>query len=196
MSFCVYSGTFNPVHNAHIKVAEGVLENFDIEKIIFIPSYLPPHKDFDIIDPFHRLNMLKLACSNNENFEISDIEIKLKGKSYSYNTVSEIKKQYKITERINFLIGTDAFEKFDSWYKAEELADLIKFIVIPRSKDFDIEKSRSKIKLENICFTSINLPFIDISSSEIREKIKQNKPLTNLVSEKVKKYILEHNLYR
>ena len=141
MSFCIYSGTFNPIHNAHLGVAFGVLQKTNTDKIILIPSKIPPHKNNEIISPNHRLNMVKLAIENNPNFEVSDIELNLPGKSYSYNTVCKIKEIYKIKDKINFIIGTDAFEKLDYWYKAEDFSKEVHFIVVPRCKNFNIEQS-------------------------------------------------------
>ena len=86
MNFCIYSGTFNPIHNAHIGVALGVLKHTDTEKIIFIPSKIPPHKNEEIKTPNHRLNMVKLEAEDYQDFEVSELEITIPGKYYSYNT--------------------------------------------------------------------------------------------------------------
>lgn len=195
MNFCIYSGTFNPIHNAHIGVALGVLKHTDTEKIIFIPSKIPPHKNEEIISPNHRLNMVKLAAEDYPDFEVSDLELTLPGKSYSYNTVLKIKELFQIKDRINFIIGTDAFEKLDSWFHAQDLADEVRFIVVPRCQNFNLELSRKKIKLSNISYTSVELPFIDISSTEIRYNLKHNLPVNNLIPEKVFNYIKDNNLY-
>lgn len=195
MSFCIYSGTFNPIHNAHISVAIGVLQKTNTDKIILIPSKIPPHKNNEIISPNHRLNMVRLAVENNPNFEVSDIELNLPGKSYSYNTVCKIKEVYKIKDKINFIIGTDAFEKLDYWYKAEDFLKEVHFIVVPRCKNFNIEQSVKKIKLSNISYTDLNIPFLDISSTKIRNNLKHNLPIHDLIPEKVFNYIKIHKLY-
>ena len=195
MSFCIYSGTFNPIHNAHLSVALGVLQNTNTDKIILIPSKIPPHKNNKIISPNHRLNMVKLAIENNPNFEVSNIELNLPGTSYSYNTVFKIKEIYKIKDKINFIIGTDAFEKLDYWYKAKEFSQEVHFIVVPRCKNFNIEQSITKIKLPNISYTALNIPFLDISSTKIRYNLKHNIPVNGLIPEKVFNYIKIHKLY-
>ena len=97
MKLCIFSGTFNPIHNAHIKMAEYVLKNYGFDKIIFIPAYKPPHKDYQDNMCIHRYNMVKLAIQNNPKFEISDIEYKNEGKSYSYLTALELYKQYDLS---------------------------------------------------------------------------------------------------
>ena len=132
MNICVFPGTFNPIHNAHIRMAEYALEKYDFDKIIFIPSYIPPHKNINKNLSLHRFNMVKLAIAGNKKFEISDIEYREEGKSYSLITVKKIIEQYGIKDRLNFIIGSDAFEKIESWYKAVELKKLVHFLVFPR----------------------------------------------------------------
>ncbi|MBQ7763963.1 nicotinate (nicotinamide) nucleotide adenylyltransferase [bacterium] len=181
MTICIFPGTFNPIHEGHLKMAEFALEKFKFEKIIFIPAYIPPHKEIDSSLSEHRYNMVKLAIEKNPKFEISDIEYKNEGKSYSLITVKKIMEQYCIKDRLNFIIGTDAFAKIESWYKAEDLKKLVHFIVFPRKgdeingfKDWDWE------------LTDMN--YIDISSTEIREGVKKNKDLEG--------YIKKYGLYK
>ena len=114
MTICIFPGTFNPIHEAHIKVAEFAIKQYGFEKVIFIPAYIPPHKNITTELAEHRLNMVRLATSYNPKFEVSDIEYKLSAsgnKSYSLITVKKIIEEYKIDGKLNFLIGTDAFEK-------------------------------------------------------------------------------------
>lgn len=165
MTICIFPGTFNPIHIAHIKMAQFVLKKFGFEKIIFIPSYIPPHKQVDKNLAKHRYNMVKLAIANNSKFEISDIEYKSEGKSYTLLTVKKIKEQYKIEGRINLLIGADAFKNVKMWYKADELRELVHFIVFPRSGD--------EIKKEDFLgysFELLDADTINISSTNLREK--------------------------
>ncbi len=193
MKLCIFSGTFNPIHRAHLKMAEYVLENFGFDKIIFIPAYKPPHKDYDTNMCTHRFNMVRLAIEYNPHFEISDIEYQLEGKSYSYLTALQLKKQYCTEDKINFIIGTDAFEKIESWYEAEKFKDLVDFIVFVRENktvNFD------DLKEKGYSFEIARMPFIDISSTELRERIKEGKSISNLVTEEVEEYIYKNGLYR
>ena len=167
MNICIFAGTFNPIHNAHIKMAEFALEKFGFDKIIFIPSYIPPHKDVDKTLSMHRYNMVKLAIADNKNFEISDIEYKSEEKSYSLLTVKKIIKKYKIKGKLNFIIGTDAFLKIESWYHADELKELVHFIVFPRKGNY-IE-SLHILKNKGWDFELVNSVLINISSTEIRQ---------------------------
>ncbi|MBQ4114658.1 nicotinate (nicotinamide) nucleotide adenylyltransferase [bacterium] len=182
MSICIFPGTFNPIHQGHIKMAEFALEKYHFDKIIFIPAYLPPHKEIDKTLANHRFEMVKLAIKNNSKFEISDVEYKSEGKSYSLITVKKIIEQYQIKGRLNFIIGTDAFEKIDTWYKSEELKNLVHFIVFPR-KDSNIYRK------EGWDYEITNMDFINISSTDIRNG-KFNKNI-----EDVGEYIKENGLY-
>ena len=195
MKICVFQGTFNPIHNAHLKMAEFILENYGFEKIIFIPAAKPPHKDYDLQNAVHRLNMVKLAAHYNPQFEVSDIEFKLKGKSYSYLTALELYKQYNIDGKINFIIGTDAFEKIESWYKTDEFKKLVDFIVFVRENNFTPERFQH-LKNKGYNFQFASLPFEDISSTEIREKIAAGNLPDNLIPKAVEEYIRKHELYQ
>lgn len=189
MNICVFAGTFNPIHNAHIKMAEFALEKFGFDKIIFIPSFIPPHKEIDANLSQHRLNMVKLAISNNPKFEISDIEYKLGGKSYSICTVKQILEQYNIKGRLNFIIGTDAFSKLKSWYHSDELKDLVHFIVFPRRGDGN-EDMYKEFKNNGWDFEVVNSVLMDISSTEIRKRKKYD------INKEVKDYIEVNELYK
>lgn len=169
MKLCIFAGTFNPIHNAHLKMAQLAYKNHGFDKILFIPAYNPPHKDTALSED--RYKMVELAIQKFPYFEISDIEYKREGKSYTYLTILELYKKYNIEGKISFIIGKDAYEKFDSWYEAEKLKELIDFVIFDRCEE-------------------------DISSSKVRQRIKENKSIKELVPEEVGDYIERHNLYK
>jgi nicotinate-nucleotide adenylyltransferase len=169
MKLCIFAGTFNPIHKAHLKMAQLALENYGFDKILFIPAYKPPHKDTDLSE--HRYKMVEIAIANNPKFEISDIEYKREGKSYTYLTVLELYKKFKIDGKISFIIGKDAYDSFDTWYEAEKLKKLIDFVVFDRIPE-------------------------DISSSEIRQRVKLGKSIKDFVAKDVGDYIERYNLYK
>ncbi|MBR1680344.1 nicotinate (nicotinamide) nucleotide adenylyltransferase, partial [bacterium] len=171
MKLCLYCGTFNPIHNAHIAVANYVKSHFDFDLILFIPAYIPPHKNIDKILANHRLNMVKNSVENIFGFSVSDIEFQSEQNSYTFNTVKKLYEMYDIDGKINFIIGTDAFKKIETWYQAEDLKNLVEFIVFTRENDFDIH-SLDYLKTKGYKFKSTKMPFIDISSTELRNKIK------------------------
>ena len=180
MAICISPGTFNPIHEAHLRMADFALQNYGFEKIIFIPAYIPPHKEISANLAEHRYRMVELATSKNPKFEVSDIEYKRDANSYSLITVKKIIEQYNIKGKLNFLIGTDAFEKINSWYKADELKNLVHFIVFPRGvklsdkSDWDFEMAP--------------MDFLDVSSTEIRKNKNDN-------IKEVKDYIDKNDLY-
>ena len=181
LKICIFPGTFNPIHNAHIKVAEFALSHYGFDKVIFIPAYIPPHKNINKELAEHRFNMVRLAISENPKFEISDIEYLSENKSYTILTVKKIIEQYNIRGKLNFLIGTDAFTKIDSWYEKDELKELVHFIVFPRGVKIDTK--------EGFDYELAPMKFIDISSTELRNKSKNDTTL------KVKEYIEKNELY-
>lgn len=184
MTICVFPGTFNPIHTAHLGMARFALEKYGFEKIIFIPSYIPPHKLVDSNLAKHRYNMVKLATENNQRFEVSDIEYKSEGKSYTLITVKKIKELYNIDGRLNFIIGTDAFKNIKTWYKADELKELVHFLVFPRNNDV-IDSAEFK----GYDYELVNCEKFDISSTDLREKNKEE------TIKEVKEYIFENGLY-
>ena len=195
MKLCVYQGTFNPIHNAHLRVADYVVEKYDFDKLIFIPAYNPPHKNLDIAIASHRLNMVKLATQNNDKFEVSDIEYKLKGKSYTYNTICELYKKYDVEGKINFIIGTDAFKNITKWFNADKLKELVKFIVFSREENL-CKSDYDTMFEKGYDFVFETLSFEDISSSSIREKVKKGESIKGLVEEKTEEYIIKNGLYK
>jgi len=196
MKLCVYFGTFNPIHNAHLAVANYVRSNYDFDVILFVPAYKPPHKEIDDELAHHRLNMVKMAIAHEGSYNLSNIEYSNVRFSYTYLTIQELYKRYPAIEgKINFIIGSDAFKEFETWYEAEELKKLIKFIVFPREKDFDIHYF-DYLKDKEYDFEIAKLPFIDLSSRVIRSRIKKGKAVTGLLPQNVIEYIKENELYK
>ncbi len=194
MKLCVYCGTFNPIHNAHIEVAKFVKENYNFDKIIFIPAYKPPHKDTALSN--HRFNMVKLAVKNIDGFEISDIEYKSEENSYTYNTLTKLYEIYpEIEGKINFIIGTDAFRNIKSWYNTDGLKSLAHFIVFERENNFD-KNNFDYLKQDGYDFEFAQKPFEDISSTNLRESVVNDRLIQNIVPDTVYNYIKENGLYK
>lgn len=195
MNLCVFQGTFNPIHRVHIEVAEFALSYYNFDKILFIPAFIPPHKEIDKSLAEHRMNMVKLATCDNPRFEVSNIEYKRGGNSYTYLTILELMKKYGLKEKINFLIGTDAFSKIDTWYETDKLKELLHFIVFPRCNDFD-KQDYENLKLLGYDFEFSPMKYIDVSSTEVRDNIHCGKGIKELEIPKVMEYIKENGLYK
>ncbi len=188
---CYFFGTFNPPHNGHINLAKSVKKEFGFDKIIFMPAFCPPHKE--TLDFYHRYNMVKLAVDE-PYLEVSDLESKLEAPSYSYRTVSRLFEDNG--GKIPFIIGYDAFIDIEKWKNPDILKEKLEFIVLKRHsgvKKEDILALKDKGYSFKIAET---LEYFDVSSNEIRDKIKNNKDTTDLINEKVREYIDEHGLYR
>lgn len=193
MKICIFSGTFNPIHNAHIEMAKFIKNNFNFDKIIFIPAYKPPHKEYNEDFSKHRFNMVKLAIRKYPEFEISDIEFRRKEKSYTYDTIKELYKKYNIEDKIYMIIGSDAFEKIEGWYKSDQLKKLVDFIVFIRdNKTVKFESLKEK----GYNFQYAKMKFIDISSTNLRLKIKNNENVSGLLPKEAEDYITTNGLYK
>ena len=184
MAICIFPGTFNPIHIAHIKMAQYVLKKYGFEKVIFIPAYIPPHKQVSSNLAQHRYNMVKLVCDKNPKFEISDVEYKSENTSYTLITVQKIKEKYNIKGRVNFIIGTDAFSKIRSWYKIDELKNLVHFIIFPRGEDVINPND-----FDDFSYELVETDKTDVSSTEIRTS-HQGK-----TAKEVEEYIVKNKLY-
>lgn len=192
MKLCIFAGTFNPIHKAHIRVASYVADNFGFDKIVFIPAYKPPHKNYDTDMAFHRLNMVELAVKDDLRFSVSDIEYKHEGKSYTYLTIKELYEKYNIEGKINLIIGTDAFKHIESWYETDKLKKLVDFIVFVRENNF---VGLEYLKQKGYNFQLAKLDFCDISSTDLREKISNGKNISQYVDKEVEEYIKANGLY-
>ena len=184
----ILGGTFNPIHLGHLVMAEVARDQLKLDRVIFIPSYLPPHKSVkDVIDAHDRYHMVRLAIENCSSFEVSDIEILRQGKSYSIDTVRAFKERLPRGTQVYFIIGEDSLTTLKTWKEIEKLLKLVKFVVVNRPGSV----SKSKIKT-----LSVEMPGLDISSSEIRKRIHQGKTVKFLVSKRIEDYIKTHQLYQ
>ncbi len=186
----ILGGTFDPIHLGHLITAQKVLELRNLEKIIFIPCNISPHKTeekFSFAE--HRLNMLSLALDEIPYFDYSDIELKRSGISYMIDTLKELKKDSPLLELI---IGYDNIEKFYTWKNPDEILSVANLIVMKRKVEKEIEV---KDKYYNSAIF-VETPFVDIKATDIRNRVNNNLPIDFLVTPEVKNYIYENNLYK
>lgn len=191
MKIGILGGTFNPIHTGHTVCAANVMEQFGLDKIIFIPSRTPVHKELaGNIDLQHRINMIELAIKNNSNFELSKIEVLRKEASYSVITVDDLKKQNPESE-FYFILGADSFNTLKSWKEAEKFVQMVSFIVLMRNGETVDKSILDWVKKAYIAKNNK----IDVSSTQIRDLIKKNKSINGLVCEEVEEYIRKKMLY-
>ncbi|SKA94640.1 nicotinate-nucleotide adenylyltransferase [Caloramator quimbayensis] len=197
LSIGIYGGTFNPIHIGHLIAADEVLNLFQLDKIIFIPVGIPPHKDNNIAPAKNRYEMIKLAINGNRKFEVSDIEIKREGYTYTYDTLMELKSIYS-KDKLHFIIGYDAFKESDTWKMADKVYEMVSFIVVNRG-GFDIkmhEDIEYKKRKYNADVKYVKIPDIEISSTDIRLRISKGLNYRYMLPEAVFNYIIKNELYR
>ncbi len=188
----LFGGTFNPVHVGHLRLAEDVREEFNLNRIVFIPANTPPHKKVKYDPgPTHRLNMVKYAIEENSCFSCDDIELNRGGVSYTIDTVRYVYDHYHFEEKPFFIIGSDLVSELMSWKDAGKLREMVNFIVLLR----DVMNAEDLHLDELSNFFLFDRRTIDVTSSEVRERIAEEKSIRYLVPEGVERYIRKHRLY-
>jgi len=195
----IIGGTFDPIHIGHLVLAEQIRTKFNLEKIIFIPAGTPPHKlNMNITSSKDRYNMTLIATINNPNFEVSSIEIDQADISYTINTIKKMKEIYKDSE-LYFIIGADVLYELDTWKEFENLFKLCKFIAATRPGTDEEKLLEKKEFLEQTYGAKILLTKVlalDISSTDIRNRIREGESIKYIVPEPVEKYIIKNKLYK
>lgn len=194
----IFGGSFNPIHYGHLMICEYIKEEMGLDKVIFIPTGNPPHKELEL-SAEDRYEMVRLAISPNPDFEISDIETTRVKMSYTVDTIRELKKIYK-EEKLYFLIGLDSLFQLKTWMKIGDLSQEIEFVVALRPGYLDKEEVNKEIDFLRENFgTKINLiktPLYEISSTDLRDRIREGKSLRYLIPKKVLDYIEESGFYK
>ena len=189
----IFGGSFNPIHNGHLFVAQNVKESLVLDKIIFIPTGIAPHKDnSNFASKEHRYNMVKSAVEG--KFDISDIEVKTDKVCYAVDTMSEIKNVYP-DDDLYYIIGADSLVDFMSWKEPLKLFEMLHLVVVDR-EDADIEKCAEEYRNKyDAKITICHIGKYDVSSTLIRELIKNTGRCGGHVPAKTEEYIIKHKLY-
>ena len=195
MRIGIYGGAFNPVHKGHVKLAEEVKAKAHLDKIIIMPSGKSPHKSsHSLVDSTHRLEMCYLAFDG-EDYIVSDLEIKREGKSYTVDTVTELKKIYPDDE-LYLIMGSDMLLCFDKWYRYEDILSMVTICATTRQGDISLQElktySRDVLGKETLI---IDFEPFECSSTKVRNALVSGDDATSLVPEKVLLYIIEKGLY-
>lgn len=188
----IVGGTFDPIHIGHLFIAEDVRKALKLDKIIFIPNGTPPHKSVKT-DEADRLYMVRLATEDNENFELSDIEIFKKENSYTVDTLSALREAYPEDEFF-FIMGSDSLLSIHTWKNYEKIFDMSNIVCLKRP-GFDFhELEIAQSLMGQILF--LDSLMLEISSTDIRKRISEGRNIKYLVTDKVERYIIEKSLYR
>jgi nicotinate-nucleotide adenylyltransferase len=220
MFICLLGGTFNPIHNGHLHIANYVYNTLTLDRVIFIPTGDPPHKLATSLAPaHHRLQMVKLATEPFEPFVVDDREALSPTVSYSIDTITDLKNTFPRETRLGFIIGLDAFLELPSWKQAPHLFELCHFIVCSRPgvtftqlQSLPFLSSTSLSSLQSLdqqnatrldialpsekTITLLSVPPCEISASLIREHVALKRPIGAWLPPTVESYIIQHQLYR
>ena len=187
MRIAIYGGSFNPMHIGHEKIVDYVLDNLNMDKIIIIPVGIPSHRENNLEQSDTRLKICKEIFKGNKKIEVSDIEIKGEGKSYTYDTLLKLMDLYGENNEFFEIIGEDSLKSLKTWKNYEELLKICKFIVFRRKDDKNIQIDEEFLNNKNIII--LENEYYDISSTEIRNMVKNNEDISDFVNKKVKKLI-------
>ena len=198
MKIGMFGGSFNPIHNGHIELAKAMYKELKLDKLLIMPSYIPPHKFVDSAAfPDQRFEMCCLAAKDIDSFEVSNIEIKRQGASYTYLTLKELKAIYPEDE-LYLLMGAEMFMTLQDWKKPEVIFRLAEVCCVPRNDDDITKLSAQAEKLNKMGAKTrvLDAGVMTVSSTEIRRKVRNGEDISGLVAASVEKYIKEHYLYR
>lgn len=189
----ISGGTFDPIHYGHLILAEQIREIMKLEKVIFIPSGNPPHKTKTKVTPaVHRFNMVKLATASNPNFEVSSIELEREGYSYTIDTLTQLKQIYGPDTSLYFMTGADVIPELVTWRNFDNIFPLCEFVAVLRP-GFNRESLLKEIEYYKKNYKAIihivDAPLIGISSTIIRERVREGKSIKYHVPESVEEYI-------
>ncbi|MEK7309923.1 MAG: nicotinate (nicotinamide) nucleotide adenylyltransferase [Planctomycetota bacterium] len=198
MKIIIFGGTFNPIHNGHLRIARHLRRKFKPDKVLFIPCHIPYHKNYQgLAAPKHRLNMARLAVSGATGWAVSDMDIKRGGRTFSIDTLKSLKRKYRAQTEFYFVIGADSLVDLPHWYKIGELSRLCRFITIARP-GYHFAKLVKHLPaylikdIKQLYQADIR---IDISSTQIRKNIRAGKSVKSLVPKAVESYIKKHRLF-
>jgi len=188
MRIGILGGTFNPIHIGHLILAEEALCKLRLDKVIFVPTFIPPHKAVDqAIGAKDRFKMVQIALENNPNFEASKFEIEAKKKSYSIDTLREFQARYGKDSQLFFITGSDSLKDLFSWKDVNDIFKISKFIVANRP-GYPVDAVPKEV--ETVVITPI-----EVSSEDIRRRLKEGRSIRYIVPDKVRQYIAKRKLY-
>lgn len=194
----VLGGTFDPIHYGHLVAAQYAAYGFHLDRVIFMPTAQPPHKNANgVLDARHRVAMVELAIADNTAFELSTLEVERSGVSYTIDTIETLQQIYPGTE-IYFIMGMDSIYILDTWKDIKRLVTMCRFIVVTRPA---YELNRSDPALQGVPpefwdqVDILEIPAMDISSTDLRCRVQQGKPIRYLLPPAVEQYIYDNSLY-
>ncbi len=198
----LFGGSFDPIHNGHLFVANAIAERFELEKIIFLPSAQPPHKETSQLTPStHRARMVQLAVADTPLFDYSDFDMSRTGPTYTIDTVNHFRKELGESVRLFWIIGADWLAEIHTWKHIDQLADACQIVTAARSKSQELDWSQLRLVLTEeqlIQLESgiVETPLIDASSTNIRQRLRKGLSVQSDLPKPVCDYIEANEIYR
>ncbi|KPK83443.1 MAG: hypothetical protein AMJ81_08260 [Phycisphaerae bacterium SM23_33] len=210
----LFGGTFNPIHHGHLIVARAVAEYFHFERVILVPAAVPPHKPLAdepaqegatpvLPSAEQRLAMIRQAIAGEKLFDVTDTELKRRPPSYTFDTLMAFRQEHGLEAQLYWVVGADMLEDLPSWHRAEEVVDMATIITAARPPWSErlaetLGKLRARFSPEQVArlaAAAAPTPLIDISSTQIRHRVRERKSIKFLTPEPVINYIKKHGLY-
>ena len=194
----IIGGTFNPIHLGHLMIAEMAQETYELDRVIFVPAYHPPHKHEDVIDAKYRYEKTAAAVMDNPKFTISDVEFKREGPSYTVDTIKYFRAQYGEDKEYYFIAGTDTIQDLPNWKYIDELLGLCHFIgavrpdgsaAIEKIIEYFGDLGRDRIHL-------LEVPLMQLSATDLRQRLRTKRSVRYMIPKAVVQYIAQHDIYK
>jgi len=198
----IFGGSFDPIHSAHLMIAESVRDERSLDEVLFIPAKSPPHKPKRRLTPAaHRLEMVRLAIADNPGFKAYDLELNRQGPSYTITTIRELKRAFSAETRFFLILGGDSLHDLPSWHMAEEIVSAVDVIAVQRPGFSveglsELETAFGTEAVRRIKALAVEFPPVDISATLIRGLAESGRSLRYLVPDPVRRYINEHGLFK
>jgi nicotinate-nucleotide adenylyltransferase len=193
----ILGGTFDPIHDGHLVAAQETRHQLALDQVLFVPAATPPHKPDRAISPaLHRLHMIELAIAGQPGFAISRVDIDRPGPHYTVDTLRLLREAWPPDSVLFFIEGSDSLAEMVTWYKPEQLIKLCELAVVRRPGS-QTEISKLELKLPGLTsrLNWVDMPLLDISSTDLRARVREGRPISYLLPVAVEAYILENELY-
>jgi nicotinate-nucleotide adenylyltransferase len=198
----LFGGSFNPIHHGHLIIARSAVEQLGLDQVIFIPCRRPPHKSaITLADADHRAEMVRLAIDGEPHFAFSDFEVRSEGPNYTIDTVAHFREELGLDVSLHLIIGVDSLNELPSWYRVTALVDACRIVtaVRPGWEEVRWDQLRTRLSEEHIAVLQAGLlptPRIEISSTDIRRRLREGRSVRYLLPEAVRAYADHHGLYQ
>ena len=194
----ILGGTFDPVHNGHLVAAAEAWYQLELGRVLLVPAGTPPHKPNMPISPaYHRLRMLELAVAGRSEFEISHVDLERPGPCYTVDTLELLRAERGPNPRFYFIVGSDSLAELATWYRPQRLIDLSELAVVLRpGTEVDLSQLEERLPGLSARIHWVHMPLLEISSSDLRRRVRSGRTISYLVPRDVERYIHEQKLYR